>query len=169
MDPDWIRFGVLGRAHGVRGEVRLSPDDPDVEFPEVTDVRLVRRGVARSAKVTSLRAAGDVYLATFEGVSDRDVVRDQLTGAEVLVPRRALAAADGREAYVFELVGAQVVDETGAQLGVVGAVLAGAAQDLLRIDSPQGERLLPMIADTMRGFDRARRVLTVAPIPGLWE
>jgi 16S rRNA processing protein RimM len=114
-----------------------------------------------------VRGADHAYLVAFAGYDDRDQVRDALAGGAIWVPRDTLADAGMGEAYVYELVGARVVDEAGNDVGTVGAVLAGAAQDLLRIDP--GERLLPMVPATMRGFDRARRVLTVAPIPGLWD
>lgn len=153
----------------MRGEVRLQPDDPSVGLPDLEEVRLSRNGTTRTAKLTSVRGAGDVYLVTFEGIDDRDVVRDKLSGGHVWIPKAAIAVASAKEAYVFELVGAAVIDEAGNALGTVGAVLAGAGQDLLRIDGEAGERLLPMVPDTMRGFDRAKRVLTVAPIPGLWD
>jgi 16S rRNA processing protein RimM len=145
------------------------PDDPSVELPDVEELRLVRNGAMRTAKLTNVRPGGDAYLVTFEGIGDRDLVRDQLTGAVVLVPKSTIAEAKANEAYVFELVGAAVHDDAGNVLGTVGAVLAGAGQDLLSIDTPQGERLLPMVPDTLRGFDKSRRVLTVVPIPGLWE
>jgi 16S rRNA processing protein RimM len=145
------------------------PDDPSVELPDVEELRLVRNGTARNAKLASVRPGGDAYLVAFEGIGDRDLVRDQLTGAVVLVPKSTIAEAKPNEAYVFELVGAAVHDVDGNVLGTVGAVLAGAGQDLLSIDTPQGERLLPMVPDTLRGFDKSRRVLTVVPIPGLWE
>ncbi len=153
----------------MRGEVRLTPDDPSVELPDIEVVRLTRKGATRDATITAVRSGGDAYLVTFEGIADRDVVREQLTGAVVAIPKSAIAPLLAKEAYVFELVGAEVRDEAGKNLGRVGAVLAGAGQDLLSIDTPDGERLLPMVPDTMRGFDRANGVLTVAPIPGLWE
>ena len=145
------------------------PDDPSVELPDLEVVRLTRKGVTRDATIASVRSGGDAYLVTFEGFGDRDLVRDQLTGAEVAIPKQAIAGAKANEAFVFELVGVSVVDEAGNALGKVGAVLAGAGQDLLSIDAPKGELLLPMVPDTMRGFDREARVLTVAPIPGLWD
>lgn len=117
--------------------------------------------------VESVRAAGNAYLVSFEGYVDRDQVQGALAGGAVWVPRDSLAIAEPGEAYVYELVGARVIDEGGRELGTVGAVLEGAAQDLLRIDP--GERLLPMVPATMRGFDRTTRVLTIAPIPGLWD
>jgi 16S rRNA processing protein RimM len=151
----------------VRGEIRLAPDEPSLAFPDIEEVRLIRKGRASTLRLESLREVDGAYLVAFEGFVDRDQVRDQLAGGIVWVPRSTLEDAGAGEAYVYELVGARVVDASGTELGTVGAILAGAGQDLLRIDP--GERLLPMVPDTMRGFDRVSRVLTVAPIPGLWD
>lgn len=145
------------------------PDDPSVELPDIATVRLTRKAVTRDAAIANVRSGGDVYLVTFEGFTDRDQVSEQLTGATVSIPKQTIAGTKTNEAFVFELVGAEVVDEAGNPLGKVGAILAGAGQDLLSIDSPKGELLLPMVPDTMRGFDRTTRVLKVAPIAGLWD
>ena len=151
----------------MRGEIRLAPDAQGSAFPDIESVRLIRKGRASTLRLESVRGADDAYLVAFEGFTDRDQVRDALSGGIVLIPRSSLEDASPGEAYVYELVGAQVIDEAGAPIGTVGAVLNGAAQDLLSIDP--GERLLPMIPDTMRGFDREARVLTVRLIPGLWD
>lgn len=150
--------------------MRLQPDDPAVAFPDLDEVRLSRRGQVRTLRIASLRAADDAYLIAFEGITDRDVVRDTLSGSDVLVPLAEMASAEADEAYVYELEGAKVVDAEGTVYGVVAAVLNGAAQDILSITAPDGsERLLPMVPVTMGGFDRATHTLTIVPIPGLWE
>ena len=148
--------------------MRLTPDDPSVEFPDVEEVRLSRRGQVRTLRIASLRAADDVYLIAFEGITDRDVVRDTLSGGEVLIPRPE--SAEAGEAFVYELEGARVVDATGTVYGVVAAVLDGAAQDILSIKTDDGsELLLPMVPATIGPFDRKTHTLTIMPIPGLWD
>lgn len=167
---EMIRFGVLTRPHGVRGEVRLQPDDPAVEFPDIEEVRLSRRGQTRVLRVASLRAVDDAYLISFEGITDRDVVRDSLSGGDILVPLESVASAKDDEAFVYELEGAKVLDADGVTYGVVAGVLAGAAQDLLSIKAPDGnELLLPMVPETIGKFDRKERTLVIKPIPGLWD
>lgn len=150
--------------------MRLQPDDPAVEFPDVEEVRLSRRGQTRVLRVASLRAADDAYLIAFEGITDRDVVRDSLSGGDVLVPLEAIASAKEDEAFVYELEGATVIDAAGTTYGVVDGVLAGAAQDLLSIKAPDGnELLLPMVPETIGKFDRKAKTLVITPIPGLWD
>ena len=34
MRPSWIPFGTVARAQGVRGELRVKPDDPETGLPD---------------------------------------------------------------------------------------------------------------------------------------
>jgi 16S rRNA processing protein RimM len=81
-------------------------------------------------------------LVCFEGVADR-------TAAEALQGRELTAAPLGDdvelaadEMWVHELVGAVVVDRSGAELGTVTAVEANPAHDLLVLS---GGALVPMV------------------------
>jgi 16S rRNA processing protein RimM len=70
------------------------------------------------------------WLVTFEGVTNRDQ-------AELLrgVPLQALPLHDSKAWWVHELIGATVVDRSGAVLGIVEAVEANPASDLLVLDN----------------------------------
>lgn len=147
------------------------PLHPTAELPDETQaLRLrLRNGTLRDAKLLHARPAGDAWLVTLEGVRDRDTA-ERLIGATVYVPIDALPQPTPYEAYVFELEGAHVVDEAGKSIGIVRAVLAGIAQDLLAIDTAKGEGLLPMVpGEFIMGFDRDRRTLTVRVPDGLWD
>ena len=76
------------------------------------------------------------HLVVFEGVTDRD-------GAEALrgLLLRAEPIDDPDEMWVHELVGARVVDQSGADRGAVSAVVANPAGDLLELD---GGALVPV-------------------------
>ena len=94
----------------------------------------------------------------FEGVDDR-------TAAEALQGATLFAEAlptEGDELWVHELIGATVQDRDGNALGVVEAIEANPASDLLVLD---GERLVPLT------FVVAHEpgVVTVDLPDGLWD
>ena len=73
------------------------------------------------------------------------------------------------EFFLYELVGAAVRDEGHNQIGVISRIQTGTGQDVLVIETPAGERLLPCVAEVLVHFDREQKTLVVRPVPGLWE
>ena len=64
------------------------------------------------------------------------------------------------EFYVFELIGLEVVEETGRSLGKVVNVAPGVANDALELE---GGAMLPLVEDCVRDVDLAARRILVAP------
>jgi 16S rRNA processing protein RimM len=87
---------------------------------------------------------------------DRRVPR----GAQLEVPREALAPAGEDEYYVFQLVGLRVEEEGGEDIGTVTDVVPGVANDVLELDSGIA---LPMVEDCVRAVDLAAGRIVVAP------
>jgi 16S rRNA processing protein RimM len=128
-----LEVGRVIRPHGLRGEVV---------------VRLVTNRTERLAAGTVLSSSAgeleverasphqDRWIVSFAGVNDRD-------GAEALrdVVLRAEAIVDPDELWVHELLGSEVVDVAERRLGVVTAVEANPASDLLVLD---GGGLVPL-------------------------
>src|SRR5581483_10991031 len=86
---------------------------------------------------------------------DRHVER----GAVLEVERDALPPTVDDEYYAFELVGLEVVEETGRVLGTVKTVIPGVANDVLELE---GGILLPMVEDCVRSVDHGGRRIDVA-------
>jgi 16S rRNA processing protein RimM len=80
-------------------------------------------------------------------------------GTVLEVERADLPPTGDDEYYAFELVGLEVVEETGRVLGTVQAVSPGVANDVLELDSGV---LLPMVEECVRTIDLATRRIDVA-------
>lgn len=77
---------------------------------------------------------------------DREIAR----GTPLEVERDALPPTGEDEYYAFQLVGLEVVEETGRTLGTVAAVEPGVANDVLELDTGA---LLPMVEECVRRVD----------------
>jgi len=86
---------------------------------------------------------------------DRRVER----GCELTVPRAQLPALPEGSYYAFELIGLDVEEEGGRNLGRVREVTAGVANDVLELDSGV---LLPMVEDCISLVDLERARIVVA-------
>lgn len=164
------------RPHGLRGEVvvelvtnrpeRVSPgadlhagDRPGAASTATTRPAAVPAvlHVEASRPVPGAGRRGDRWIVRFAGVTGRE-------GAESLrdTPLSAAPLDEDGALWVHELIGALVADTDGHPLGVVAAVQANPASDLLVLD---GGELIPLRFITARSAGR----LTVDLPPGLLD
>jgi 16S rRNA processing protein RimM len=162
-----VVVGVLGRAHGIRGdvEVRVRTDEPERRF--APGARLRVEGTARSLTVATARDHSGRLLVRFEELVDRTAAE----GARGLVLVTDVAEdelpTDEGEYYDRQLVGLEAVTTDGTPVGRVVAVLHPGPQDLLEISTPGGPRLVPFVEVLVPEVDLAAGRLVVADVPGL--
>ena len=89
-DPDTLLVGVLGRPHGLRGEILLRPHNPaGSDLATVTELIIEREPSEREQRtVERIRRAGEGWLVKLEGIGSRDEA-ERLTNRAVRVRRRA--------------------------------------------------------------------------------
>jgi 16S rRNA processing protein RimM len=144
LPDNHVIVGVIGAAHGLRGEVRLKSytEDPmalgDYGPLRLPDGRLMRVKVLRLVR-------DDLVIARLEGIADRTAA-EQLTGLPLSLDRTALPALeDEDEFYHADLVGLKAVDAQGEVLGhIVGLFNYGAGDMLeIRLNKPAPSDFLP--------------------------
>jgi 16S rRNA processing protein RimM len=162
-----VVVGVIGRPHGVRGEVAVVPrtDEPDRRF--APGQRLRFEDSPRTLTVAAMRWHSGRLLVTFTGLDDR-------TAAEAVRGVRLVTDVDPDERpeepgefYDRQLVGLAVQTATGVRVGEVVDVLHLPAQDVLEITTADGPRLVPFVADLVPEVDLEQGLLTVADRDGL--
>jgi 16S rRNA processing protein RimM len=161
-DPDTLSVGVLGRPHGIRGDVYFRPHNPQSRaFDDVTELVIVREGQSRLYDVTFMRPVADAYIAHFEGVDDREGAA-ALTNAEVRIARAALPPLEPGEYYVEDVVGCAVETADGRSLGVVRGTLWNGAHDIATVVEADGrEHMIPLVPDFVVSVDAPARKMQV--------
>lgn len=129
----------MGRAHGLAGEVAVTFVSDRVErtTPGATLFAAAEDGRTQSLVITTARPHQGRWLLRFEGIADRtaaEALRGSVLSADAL-------PSDPDELWVHELIGAEVHDTEGARIGVVVAVQANPAHDLLVLE---GGALVPV-------------------------
>ena len=158
-----LPFGRLGRPHGVRGEIALRPFNPDGNGLDdkalPAPIELVREKERRQMTLVAVRPANQSLLVRLEGIETREQAA-ALTNFEVWLPRSALPALESDEFYVEDLVGCVVVDVAGRVRGTIKSTFWNGAQDVLTLEGPDGELLVPAVAEFIRSVDlEARQVI----------
>lgn len=161
-----VVVGVIGRPHGIHGDVVVDvrTDEPERRFaPDA-----VLRGEADGKSYTVTRSVwhGQRLLVRFAELADRTAV-EQARGT-VLVAQVAADATpdDPEEYYDHQLVGLRAVSG-GTPIGTVSGVLHLEAQDLLVLDTGQGERLVPFVSALVPRVDLGEGLVEVVDLPGL--
>ena len=158
-----VIVGVVGKPLGLRGEVFVRPN-PDVGHEFVAGEHLAGPDDLELV-VAEARLHSNRQVMRFEGVESREAA-EALRGTVLSVPRETVALEDD-SFWNDELLGREVVDDSGAVVGVLESTLDGAAHDYLVIARPDGgEVLVPAVADLVNV--EADRIVVHA-IPGLLD
>jgi 16S rRNA processing protein RimM len=160
-----IQLGVIGRAHGVRGLVKITshtadPADLTAYGPlsdaegQVYALRWKADGVAEVSRIVDGAAVK---------VTDR-AQAEKLTNTRLFVDRSALPPADDDEYYLTDLIGLTAVDPSGRALGTVSVVHDYGAGASFEIVGPGAPLLVPFTAACVPAVDLAAgRLLVVMP------
>lgn len=161
-DPETLPIGVLGRPHGVHGELMLRPHDTNGRALDgVRRLLLVKDGKTVGYDVVALRPVAGGYLVRLTGIGDWDTAAT-LTLAEVRVPRAVLPPLAPGEYYVEDVVGCTVDDEQGRALGSVRGTFWNGAHDVATVVADDGrERMIPLVPDFVVSVDTPGRQLRV--------
>jgi 16S rRNA processing protein RimM len=173
LDPagDLVLLGEFGRAHGLKGELRLKsftgePHAISTYGPLIADSgRTVTLGGVRPAP----GGAPDLLVARVEGVTTREAA-EALNGVRLFIPRERLPAPDEDEFLLADLIGLRVEDSAGTLIGTVVGVPNYGGGDLLEIAPPQGgaTALLPFTKAFVPAVELAGRRVVADPPPDLF-
>ena len=169
-DTTRVLLGQIGRAHGVRGEVRVKSFTAEPEAISGYGPLETEDG-ARTFEFASVRPAKTVLIATIKGITSREAA-DALNGVKLYVPRDRLPEDKDEETfYHSDLLGFEAVDEAGRSYGVIIAIHDFGAGDLLEI-VPKGGRsgeLLPFTAEFVPEVMMDEKRLLIAPPAGFMD
>jgi 16S rRNA processing protein RimM len=160
-----VVVGRVTKVHGLRGEIAIQvfSDNPD-RFAPGSQVFLED---GRELTVAFAREHGGRLLVTFEGVDDRTAA-EALRGLTLVVPESMLPPLPPGEYWPHQLVGCEVVTESGRHLGALTEVVPNPANDLwVAADAEGTETLVPALRDVIVSIDVAAKRILVRDVPGL--
>lgn len=165
-----VELGRIVNRHGIRGELRLLPHNPDAAGVLALSTLLLTRddGSVERRRVISSRPHKHFVLVTMEGVSSANDA-DALVGCGVAVPRADLPPLEAQAVYHIDLIGCAVHTTGGELLGTVREVIVTGSNDVCVVRGGGREVLIPMTADVIASLDTAARTIVVHPVPGLLE
>ncbi|POR56782.1 ribosome maturation factor RimM [Bosea psychrotolerans] len=167
-DTDLVLLGVIGAAHGIKGEVRIKAFTGDPLA--IADYGPLSDEAGRRFEIADIRPAKEVVVARLKGVTSREAA-ESLAGVKLFVARDKLPPVEDEDEFLqADLIGCVVVGPDGAVLGTVTAVANYGAGDLLDIATPDGRSvLMPFTRAFAPRIDVAARRIEAEPPEGLFE
>ncbi|HEY4183795.1 MAG TPA: ribosome maturation factor RimM [Polyangia bacterium] len=160
-DPELLPIGVMGRPHGLRGEIVLRLHNPGgTDLSRAVELILEKGGVRDTRRLQSIRRVADGWLVKMVGAESRTDA-EPLTNSQVLVRRATLPRLTDGEFFVADTVGCEVRTEDDRLLGVVADLFWNGAQDVMIVRG-EAELLIPLIGEFIRSVDVAARRIVVA-------
>ena len=184
LPADAVEVGRIHDAWGIKGWFKVLPHSASPEalfsskrwylLPPEPQARVRRptQAVAQDdawtqpllLKVREAREHSDSIVASSADIPDRNAA-ESLKGARVFVPRSSFPTPSDGEYYWVDLIGLQVCNREGVDLGVVRELMATGPQTVLVLQAQEGdktvERMIPFVAAFVDQVDTAARRITV--------
>ncbi|NNF23892.1 MAG: 16S rRNA processing protein RimM [Rhodobacteraceae bacterium] len=168
MSEDRICVGAIAGAFGVGGLVRLKSFCADPEAIASYGPLRSEDG-SKSFEITIETPIKSGFSARLTGIATKEAA-DALRGTRLYAPREALPSLPDDEFYHADLIGLDVFDAGGAQVGRIKAVLDHGAGDLLEIEGPElkASVLLPFTQANVPTVDLAAGRIVIDPPEGVF-
>lgn len=160
-EPAFLVIGKLRRAHGVQGEIPMEVYTKMLELLEPESVLFIGDGY-RPLTIDNTRWKQELLLLKFEEINDRETA-SELTNQLVYVKTADMPKLPLGEFYLHELIGLNVVQEDGQDLGILTEILETGANDVYLIKDDEGkEVLIPATEEMILAIDMGKDTMTVA-------
>ncbi|MBP5493227.1 MAG: 16S rRNA processing protein RimM [Clostridiales bacterium] len=169
---DYLIVGKIGGAHGVRGEVRVTPLTDDVRrFSKLKECQILdeKENLKTTKKVQSARVDDSRVLVKFEDVSDRDEAA-KWNGFFLAVSRDAAVKLPKDRYFIADLIGLKVIDDEHGELGTIKDVINSGASDIIIVKRKgKNELLIPYLKTVVTNVDLEAGTMSVTLPEGLYE
>ncbi len=160
---DILRVGKIVNTHGLKGEVKVIPltDDPK-RYNELEFVLI--DGVER--KIQGCKYQKDRVIVKVEGI-DTIEEAEKYKNKYMEIPREYAVPLEEDTYYIADIIGCNVFDTNGKDLGEVYDVIQTKNNDVYWIRKPK-ELLIPVLLDIVTDIDVENRKITIRPV-GEWQ
>lgn len=162
MTDTKILLAQIGAPHGIKGEVRVKPFGE----PEMLDqYGKLETKDGKKFKIKRMRPQKNMMVVKFEGVNTREEA-EALNRVELYINRAKLPELEEEdEFYIEDLIGMDVLNTSGEQLGTVLAVPNFGAGDMIEVKPTNSSStyFLPFTKKVVPEIDFENGNLTAVP------
>ncbi|KLU72871.1 MAG: hypothetical protein RHS_1274 [Robinsoniella sp. RHS] len=165
---DLLQVGIISSMHGLRGEVKVFPttDDPN-RFKKLKSVILDTGRETMDLQIEQVKFFKQFVILKFKEYNDINEV-EKFKGKGLFVTRENAVKLKPNEYFIADMIGMQVCNDDGKELGILTDVLETGANDVYVVETPdRKEILLPAIKECILNVDIQERKMEVHLMEGL--
>lgn len=153
--------------HGIRGEVKVLAYTDNADFFD--GVKLLKTDDGQTLTLQSFRAHKGALIMKFAEMPSINEA-ENYKGKKLYVDRKDAPKPPRGRYFIVDIIGCEVVTDTGRTLGKVTDVLQAGANDVYTVKSADGkEYLIPVIDDVVRNIDIENKQIFITPLKGLLD
>ncbi|MGG7057552.1 ribosome maturation factor RimM [Clostridium nigeriense] len=158
-----LRVGKIVNTHGLKGEVKVIPltDDPK-RYNELEFVLI--DGVKRN--IENCKFQKDRVIVKVEGINSIEEA-EKYKNKYMEIPREYAVPLEEDTYYIADIIGCNVYDTEGKNLGEVYDVIQTKNNDVYWIRKPK-ELLIPVLLDIVKDIDVENKKIVIKPV-GEWQ
>lgn len=167
---DLLQVGIITSTHGVRGEVKVYPttDDPR-RFRRLKEVVLDTGREKLNLEIEGVKFFKQFVILKFKGLDNINDI-EKYRQKSLYVTRKNAVRLQRDEYFIADLIGLQVQDEDGKELGTVKEVIETGANDVYEVEMADGKSLLlPAIKQCILNVDVENGTMQVHVLEGLLD
>lgn len=169
MDKEnMLRVGVIANTHGIRGEVKVFPTTDDVKrFEKLKQIFIDTEKELIELQISSVKYFKNLVILKFKNIDNINQI-EKYKGRDLLITRENAVPLEEDEYFIYDIIGAKVIEEDGSEIGELKEVLTTGANDVYVVKTTEGkEVLLPVIKDCVKEINVPDKKVVVHLMPGL--
>ncbi|MDC7231810.1 MAG: ribosome maturation factor RimM [Spirochaetales bacterium] len=137
-----IAIGRIRKTHGVKGYLKILSFSGEFDhFYNIDQITLKKDRKTRSFEVEKVVPLSGEVLLKLKGVDNPEDGR-LFSGWDIWVPRENASKLENGEFYLADLAGSSLLLE-GKAVGTIRTILDAGADDLLEVETEEGNKLVP--------------------------
>ena len=167
-DPDMKYVGTIQGAKGMGGEMKVNLLTAHPSHLASLESIYLKIDDSESILYTIDKARwdGSRFTLKLHGVDDRNTA-EALRGAKIMIPEEASYKVGEDEYFIEDLVGMNVVDKSGTNLGRITDVLNYPAHDVYVVSKGDEEILIPAVHEYVQEVNMNTGTVMITTIEGL--
>ncbi len=165
-----ITIGKVVKPFGVKGEMRIEPmtDFPE-RFKGLDRVYLVApSGKEVACEVRSVRNTGSILFIQLAGYDSPEKAKS-INGWLIKIPEEEAVPLPEGIFYWFEIIGMEVISESGEKLGTIVDVFETGSNDVYVMKKGRKETYIPATKEIVKQVDRKAKRMVIHLMDGLME
>lgn len=161
---DIIEFGKVVNTHGLKGDIKVYSYTDNVE-----NILKLKKVYIDGTKyeIQSIKPFKNMFIMKLKGIDvieDTKILMDKMCFREV-----AKGESNDKDGFfIKDLIGIQVVDEVGNNIGTLKEVFNTGANDVYEVVLEDGKSIyLPAIKQVVKKIDMQSRIMVVKIMEGL--